>query len=196
MIFADSGKFLIGFIVSSHWVSAKISAFAGFAMLAHPNFVELVHCLFNDFGVIGQDTGFKISTMVGFHTDARPCKICAAYIYFLTIENKHFEMYTRAQHSFQTVVKHGIFIKILAKVLPRLLCVNKPHLYTSLNKLGNQPQKRLLLLARIHIKVFDVGSTNPKSALHVEATREDAVVVVGVGDVGEHNIMIEDLYIL
>ena len=151
-------------------------------MLAHPYFVELVHCLFYDFGVVGQNAGLKISTMVGFHTNARPCKICAAYIYFLTIKNKHFEMYTRAQHPFQTVVKHRIFIKILAKVLPRLLCVNKPHLHPPPDKLGNQPQKRLLLLARIHIKVFDVGSPNPKSALHVDATREDAKVVVGVGD--------------
>ena len=180
------GEVNLQIICSSHWVCAKISAFAGFAMLAHPYFVELVHCLFNDFGGVGQDAGFKISTMVSFHSDARPCKICAANIYFLTIENKHFEMDTRTQHPFQTVVKYRIFIKILAKILSWLFCVNKPHLHAPLDKLGNQPQKRFLLLTRLHIKVFDVGSTYPKSAPHVKAMGKDTEIVVGVGDVGEH----------
>jgi hypothetical protein len=44
--------------------------------------------------------------------------------------------------------------------------MNKPYLHATPDELGNESQKRLFLFARLHIKVFYIGCTNPKHVLH------------------------------
>ena len=66
--------------------------------------------------------------------------------------------------------------------------MNKANLNATLDKLGDEREKRFLLLAHIHVKVFDVGGANPEGVLHSGHAGEDGGVVGGVGDVGEHII--------
>ena len=84
----------------------------------------------------------------------------------LPVEDKHLEMNTRTKHTFQTVIENRVLVKVLPKVRAWLFCMNEPYLHTTLNELGNESQKWLFLFVQLHIKVFYVGSTNPKQVLN------------------------------
>ena len=119
-----------------YWVGAEVLALAGFTMLAHPDFVKLVHGLFYDFGVIGQNASLKVSFIIRLHTDTGTSKVCTTDIYFFTVKDKHLEMNTRTKHTFQAVVKNRVLIKVLTKVWTWFFCMNEPYLHTTPNELG------------------------------------------------------------
>jgi hypothetical protein len=72
-------------------VWTEVSSFAGFAMLAYPDFIELVHGLLNDFRVIGQDASLEVTSRFCFHADTSTSKIRASDIHLLAIKDKHFK---------------------------------------------------------------------------------------------------------
>ena len=61
--------------------------FAGFAVLADPHVVELVHRLFHDFGVVGEDARLEVSLLVRFHADARTRKVRTSEIDRAAVED-------------------------------------------------------------------------------------------------------------
>ena len=69
------------------WVGAEVLALAGFTMLAHPDFIKLVHGLFYDFWVIGQDARLEVAFVADFHSDTCTCEVGTAHIDHLTIED-------------------------------------------------------------------------------------------------------------
>ena len=72
-------------------VWTEVSTFAGFAMLAYPDVIELIHRLFHDFWVIGQDTSLEVTSCFCFHADTGTRKIRAADIHLLAVKDKHFK---------------------------------------------------------------------------------------------------------
>ena len=148
------------------WVWTELSALAGFAMLAHPYFIELGHGTIDDFGVIGQDARLEVAFVADFHANAGTSEISTTYINLLPIEHKHLEMNTRTKHTLQAVIQHWVLVKILPKVQTRFFCMNEPYLHATPNELSNKSQNRLLLFAHLDINVFYVSRSNPKSMLH------------------------------
>ena len=131
-------------------------------MFANPDVVELVHCLLHDFGLVGQDAGFEVAFVVVLHADAGTGEVRAADIDFCAVEHEYLEMDTRTEHPLKAVVKHWVSVEVLTEVRTGLLGVDEAHLHTPSDKLGNQGEKRLFLVAYLNIEVLDVGCANPK----------------------------------
>ena len=55
-----------------------------------------------------------------------------------------------------------------------------------MDQVGKHSKEWFLLLANLHIEVFDVCRSNPKVMLHFEDTGKHLFVMGGVGDIGEH----------
>ena len=123
-------------------VWAEVLAFAGFAMLAHPNVIKLLHGLLDDLWNIGQDARLKVALIVALHADAGTREVSAADVHLLAVKNQHLEVNPGAQHPFQPVLQHGIPVKVLPEVRPRLLSMNQPHLNTSPNQQSDNRQER------------------------------------------------------
>ena len=195
-------------------VWAEVSSFTGFAVLAYPDFIELVdfvfvrhdsgifeqarmslaapsvHCLFHNFRVIGQDTSLEVASCFCFHADTAPVRF--ALPTYTSLQSKtnilnrwssesrvelaptipsrdrgrRSQMDARTEHPLQTVIQYRVLVKVLSKVGPGFFCMNESHLRPTSNELGNECQKWLLLFAHLHIQVFYVSGTNPKSMLH------------------------------
>lgn len=171
---------------SRYRIRTELPPFAGFAVLADPHVVELVHRLFHDFGLVGEDARLEVSLAIGFHTDTSAGEVRAADIDLLTVEDQHLEMHPRTKYPLQSVEKHRIFVEVLTEVRAGFLRVDEPYLHPAPYQLGNKREKRFLLLAHLHVKVLDVGGADPEGVLHGGHTGEDGGVVGGVGDVGEH----------
>ena len=152
--------------ISHDGVWAVVLAFAGFAVFADPDVVELLHGMLDDLRIIGQDARLEVTLIATLHADACPREVCAADIHILTVKDQHLEVNPGTQHSFQPVIKHGIPVKVLPEVRPRLLSMNQPHLNPSPNQQRNNGEKRLFLLTNLHIQVLDVSRPNPQRALH------------------------------
>ena len=118
-------------------------------MFPYPNIVELVHCLPNNFWVIGQDASFEVASCFCFHTKPSSSEICTSNVHFLTIKDKYLKMNSRTKHSFQAVIKNRVLVEVLPEVRPRLLSMNEPHLHTFPNELGDQETAISLLAATI-----------------------------------------------
>ena len=73
------------------WGRAEISSFTGFAMLAYPNFIELIYCLFNDYRVIRQDASLEITSRSCFHADTSTSQVRATNIHLFAVKDKHFK---------------------------------------------------------------------------------------------------------
>lgn len=58
-------------------------------------------------------------------------------------------MNTRTKHSLKAVIEHRVLVKVLLKNWVGFFCMNEPYLRP--NKLGNECQERLLLIAHIYI---------------------------------------------
>ena len=54
-------------------VWTEVPTFAGFAMLAYPDFIKLIHRLLHDFRVISQDASLEVTNCFSFHADAGTC---------------------------------------------------------------------------------------------------------------------------
>ena len=151
---------------SHNRIRAILSPFARFAVFPHPHFIKLVHGLFDDLWVVGQDSGFEVACCFSFHSDAGACEVGATHVNLFAVEYEHLEVDSWTEHSLQSVVQHGVFIKVLTKVRSRLFRMDKPHLHASADELSNKCQKRFLLTAHLHIEVLDIGGANPKRVLH------------------------------
>ncbi len=147
-------------------VQTIVSSFARFAVFSHPHVIKLVHGLFDDYRVVCQDACFKVALVISLHANASTSEVGTADINLLTIENHHFEMDSWTKDPFKTVVEYWIFVKILPEIWSRFFCMDKPHLHTTPNELGHKSQKWFRLLPQLHIKVFYIGSTNPKRMFH------------------------------
>lgn len=66
------------------------------------------------------------------------CKVCTANIHLFTIKDKYFEMNTRTEDSLQTVIEYRLLVKIFSEVLASFFSMNKPHLHTAPNELGDE----------------------------------------------------------
>ena len=120
-------------------------------MLSHPYFVELVHCLFNDFRVICQDARLEVASRFSLHANSRTREICTTHIYLLANKDKHLEMNTQTKHSLQAVVENRVLVKVLPEVWSRFFCMNEPYLHTTTDEHGNESKEWLLLLSYLYI---------------------------------------------
>ena len=171
---------------SRYRIRTELPPFAGLAMLADPHVVELVHRLLHDFGVIGEDARLEVSLAVGLHADARPGEVCAADIDLLAVEDYQLEVDTRTKHSFQPIEQDGILVEVFSESWTRLFRMNKANLNATLDKLGDEREKRFLFFSHFHIEVLDVCSADPEGMFHGGHAGEDRGVVGGIGNVGEH----------
>ena len=87
-------------------VWAVVFALAGFAVLAYPNIVKLLHGLLDDLWVIGQDASFEVTLIAALHANTGTREVCAADIHLLTVKDKHLEVNpghsTRTNRSYST----------------------------------------------------------------------------------------------
>lgn len=85
-------------------VWAVVFALTGFAVLADPNVVKLLHGLLDNLRIIGQDASLEVALIAALHADACPREVGAADIHRLTVKDQHFKVYPGTQHSFQPVI--------------------------------------------------------------------------------------------
>ena len=145
---------------------AEVSALALLAELTNPYIIKLVHGLFYYCRIVSQYASFKISFVFALHANTGTCQVGAADTDLLKVKDEHLEVNSWTEHPLQTVVQDGVPIEVLPKGGTWFLSMNEPHLHTLAYQLRQQSQERFLLLAWLHIEVFDVSSTNPKSMLH------------------------------
>lgn len=88
----------------SDWVATKGFAFAGFAVFAYPDGIELVHGLLHQFGIVGEDARFEVASAVAFHADACAGEVGAADVGNLVIKNQDLEMYPWTKCSFKAII--------------------------------------------------------------------------------------------
>ena len=67
-------------------------------MFADPYVVKLLHGLFDDLWLIGQDAHLKVALVAALHADASPREVGAADVYFFAVKNQHLEVYPWAEH--------------------------------------------------------------------------------------------------
>ena len=79
-------------------VWAEALALAGFAVLAHPDVVELLHGLLDDLRIIGQDACLKVTLIAALHADASAREVSATDVHLLAVKNQHLEVNPGAQH--------------------------------------------------------------------------------------------------
>ena len=94
-------------------VWAVVLALTGFAVLADPNVVKLLHGLLDDLRIIGQDAGLEVALIAALHANACPGEVSAADIYLLAVKDQHLEVNPGAEHPFQPVIQHRIPVKVL-----------------------------------------------------------------------------------
>ena len=155
-------------------------------MFTHPDLIKLVHGMFYDFRLIGQDARFEVTSAITLHSDAGTSEIGAADIRLFTIKDYHLEMHPWAKHPLQPIIQNRESVKVLPEVWPRFLGMNKSYLHSFLNQLGQHLQERLLALPILDIQILDVCRTNPQRLLHGFHPRKHFFIVSGVGDVGKH----------
>ena len=149
------------FEYSSNRIPAKGFPLAGLAVLTHPNFIELVHGLFNQLGGVGENAGLEVARTLAFHADACAGEVGAANISHLAIENQNLEMYPRTKRPLQTIKQGGVFVEVLTKRWAWLLGMNEPHFHTFFDELRQYCKEGFRLRADLDVQVFDVGGTNP-----------------------------------
>ena len=117
-----------------------------------------------------------------------PREVSATDIHLLTVKHQHLEVNSGTQHPFQPVIQHGIPVKVLPEVRPRLLSMNQPHLNTPPNQQSDNRQKRLSLITHLHIQVLNVGRPNPQAALHIRHPCQHLVIMLCSRNVFNHSI--------
>ena len=143
-------------------VWAVVLALTGFAVLADPNVVKLLHGLLGDLRIIGKDAGFEDALIAALHTDAGTREVSATNIHLLAVKHQHLEVNPGTQHSLQPVIQHRIPVKVLPEVRPRLLSMNQPYLNPSPNQQRDNGEKRLRRITNLDMQVLDISRTNPQ----------------------------------
>lgn len=172
----------MSFFISPYRVAAEGAALAGFAVLAHPYLIELLHCLFHNHRVVGEDAGLEVAGVFALHTDARTGKVGAADIDFLAIEDEHLKVHARTERPFHPVDERRVLIKVFAERRSWFLGVDEPYFHAPTDELRQQFEERHLHPVLLDIRILDICGADPKRVLHVGAMREHAGVVGGIGD--------------
>ena len=126
-------------------VRTKFSPFTGFAMPANPHIIELVHGLFNQYRIVGEDARLEIARVLPFHPDACTSEIGAADVGKLAVENQYLEMHPWTKHSFKTVKQSWVFVEVLTKSGTRFFGVDETDFHSSLDQLCQNRKEWLCL---------------------------------------------------
>ena len=73
-------------------------------MFADPHIIKLLHGLFDDLWLIGQDARLEVALVAALHADACPREVRAADVHFLAVKDQHLEVYPGTKHPFQSVI--------------------------------------------------------------------------------------------
>lgn len=172
------------FFISPYRVATEGAALAGMTVLAHPYLIELLHCLFHNHRVVGEDAGLEVAGIFALHPDARAGKVGAADVRLLAIEDEHLEVHARTERPFHPVDERRVLVEILAERRSRFLGVDEPDSNALADKLRQQFEERHLHAVLLDVRILDVCGADPQRVLHVGAMGEHAGVVGGVGDEG------------
>jgi len=172
---------------SRHWITAVLPSQAFRAVQSHPYLVELLHGLAHQFGFVGEEARLEVAGVGPFHPDARAREVRAAEIDHAAVEDQHLKVDPRAEHPLQSFRQRRVFVEVLAEGRSRFLGVDEPHLHALAHQLRQHGEERQRALPHPHVEVFDVCGANPQRPPDGGHSGEDEVVVVGIGDVGEHN---------
>ena len=99
-------------------------------MFAVLHVIELVHRLFDYFGLICEDARLDVSLAIGFHADSRTREVGGADIGSSAVENHCCEMYPRTEPPLQSAPQYRMLVEIRAEVFSRLFSVKQPHIDT------------------------------------------------------------------
>lgn len=77
-------------------IRAVLLAAAVFAFEAGPDGIELVHCSFDQSGVICQDASLEVSVAWAFHSQACAGEVCRADVGKFEVKDNQFEVYSGA----------------------------------------------------------------------------------------------------
>lgn len=113
---------------SGDGVAAKGFPFTGFAVLAYPDGIELVHGLLHQLGIIGEDAGLEVASAVAFHTDACACEVGTTDVGHLAVEDQDLEMHPWTKCPFKAIKQSRVFVEVFTKRWTRLLGVDEPYL--------------------------------------------------------------------
>jgi hypothetical protein len=167
-------------------VAAKGFPFAGLAVFAYPNRIELVHGLLNQLRVVGEDASLEIAGAIAFHADACAGEVGAADVGNLAIKNQDLEMYPWAKRPLQAIKQGGVFVEVLAERGAWFFGVDEPHLNAFFDELRQDRKEGLRLRPDLDIQVFDVSGANPKAAFDLGDSSEDFGVMGRIGDEFQH----------
>ena len=129
-------------------------------MLAYPDGIKLVHDLFNQFGVVGEDARLEVARTIAFHADACTGEVGTTDIGHLAIEDQNLEMYSRTKRPLQAIKQGWVFVEVLTERGTWLFGMNEPHLNAFFDELCQDRKEGLRLRPYLDIKVFDIGSAN------------------------------------
>lgn len=186
-IFASYAWFCAYQHTSRYRVPAVLPPQAFRAVQSHPDLIELLHGLAHQLGFVGEDTRLEVAGVGPFHPDACAGEVRAAEIDRATVEDQHLKMDPRAEHPFQPFRQRRVFVEVLAEGGAGFLGVDEAHLHALAHQLRQHGEERQRALPHPHVEVLDVGGANPQRPPDGGHSGEDEVVVVGIGDVGEHN---------
>ena len=134
-----------------------------------------------------EEARLEVAGVGPFHADARAGKVRAAEIDRAAVEDQHLEMDPRTEHPLQSFRQRRVLVEVLAEGGAGFLGVDEAHLNSLAHQLRQHREERQRAVPDFHVEVFDVGGANPQRLPDGDHSGEDKVVVVGVGDVGEHN---------
>ena len=171
---------------SPNRIATIIFPFAGLAVPAYPNRIELVHGLLYQFGVVSEDASLEIARSIAFHADACACEIGAADVGYLSVKDQDLEMNPRTKRPLQAIKQGGVFVEVLSKCRAWLLGVDEPYLHSFFDELSQDCKEWLSLGADLDIQVLDVGRANPKASRDFGNTGEDFGVMGCARDEFQH----------
>ena len=139
-------------------------------MFAYPDGIELVHGLFNQFGIVGEDASLEVARSITFHADSCTGEVGASNISHLTVEDQDLEMHPWTKCSLQAIKQDRVFVEVFTERGTWLFGVDKPHLNAFFDELCQNRKEGLRLRPDLDIQVFDVGGAYPKAALDIGHT--------------------------
>ena len=157
------------------------------AVQSHPDLVELLHGLTHQLGFAGEDTRLEVAGVGPFHPDARTGEVRTAEIDRAAVEDQHLEVDPGTEHPFQSFRQRRVFVEVLSEGRSGFFGVDEAHLHALAHQLRQHGEERQRALPHPHVEVLDVCGADPQRPPDGGHAGEDEVVMVGIGDVGDHN---------
>ena len=152
-------------------------------MHSHPQVVELFYSGIDQFRVVGENSGLKITAEGAFHADSGPGEVRGADVGGFQIKDHHLEVDSRAHDAFQVGHENWIAVKVFAEVRAGFLGVYQTHTHTALQERRQLTKQRHCIAVLFHIDIFDVGGANPKGFANLRDARNYFGIMLFVGDV-------------